>query len=882
MRLTARWGAAQAPKTAAGAGAGGPQPEPTSIAGVTAGCKRDQSSQQLSSTSPPLAALATPLYTAKGPGRAPTYRGFVVVRAGDPRLQGAGDGADAGTRANHEARDQRPEGENGAGVGAATALRSLAGAKANSCGSYSGCVGPRAAVAALFPGQHELLFFDPDVLVTGSHRASIEAVAAGQADVACIDCVTWAPPQRTSGGFSRPPAWASPQVVAQTAAAPAPPFLVPAALAGTAVAAALFHALEVACDSPPAAALGLCGVVPAEPSEPRAAFAVVNAAAAAAPIDGRWAAIDRVGYHKRLDLCGYGCILASPAPECQRWLSRGMLLYWAFNHAEALACFNAAAVADPACRVAPWAAAQALATNYNKATMTVTEMRRASDYAAEATALIAAATSASSAGAAAAADPWGVTLGKPLVQAQQARFVKLPTTNLSAASGQGACDAELDPGLMAQLGEAYATEMRQVYATLVAAVTVHQDAAAPGVADVAALFVEALLLPRPWKLWPATPETEEAQQVLEAALHCDDGTGGQQRHPGLCHYHVHLLEMAPTKSLVGRAVGPADAPRSQWPACGHLLHMASHIDVHLGRYAAVVATNAAAIRAGKAFAAPCGTQNYYFTYRLHTLNQMMWPASFDGQRAVAFSAAEAILVDTPPKLHAQWPDWVEPLGAGVWYVLVRFGQWADVLDRAVPGAPEQFVSRAAAWWARAIALGALGRLAEAQMAQNRFAAAVAAVPPTRHIHNVPSSATLEVGAVMLEGELAYRRGEYDQAFSMPRRASALEQALPYDEPWGWMTPVAHALGALLAEQHRYDEAAKVFRADLERWPDNTWSLRGLARCLQQQGRPPGGLAKADDCCQHPELQSVLVWLAQAEARSDAGATHACFCAGSAP
>lgn len=39
----------------------------------------------------------------------------------------------------------------------------------------------------------------------------------------------------------------------------------------------------------------------------------------------------------------------------------------------------------------------------------------------------------------------------------------------------------------------------------------------------------------------------------------------------------------------------------------------------------------------------------------------------------------------------------------------------------------------------------------------------------------------------------------------------LDRGLNYDEPWGWIVPAEHALGALLLEQGRVDEATKVFR-----------------------------------------------------------------------
>jgi tetratricopeptide (TPR) repeat protein len=55
-----------------------------------------------------------------------------------------------------------------------------------------------------------------------------------------------------------------------------------------------------------------------------------------------------------------------------------------------------------------------------------------------------------------------------------------------------------------------------------------------------------------------------------------------------------------------------------------------------------------------------------------------------------------------------------------------------------------------------------------------------------------------------------------------------DDTLRYDEPWGWMMPVRHALGALLLEQGHYDEAEAVYTKDLELHPGNGWALKGLA------------------------------------------------------
>jgi len=128
--------------------------------------------------------------------------------------------------------------------------------------------------------------------------------------------------------------------------------------------------------------------------------------------------------------------------------------------------------------------------------------------------------------------------------------------------------------------------------------------------------------------------------------------------------------------------------------------------------------------------------------------------------------------------------------------------------------------------------------------QALFREAAKRVPKSRYLHNVPCVQLLAVAEEMLEGEIAYRRGEHDTAFARLRAAIALEDDLPYDEPWGWMQPIRHALGALLLEQGHAAEAETVYREDLglggtlpraQIHPDNLWALRGLLDCLQRRG-----------------------------------------------
>jgi tetratricopeptide (TPR) repeat protein len=400
--------------------------------------------------------------------------------------------------------------------------------------------------------------------------------------------------------------------------------------------------------------------------------------------------------------------------------------------------------------------------------------------------------------------------------------------------------------------------------------------------------------------------------------------------------------------------------------------MASHIDVHLGDFQAAVRTNLAAIAADKDFACLRGSDTYYHTYRLHSYNQLVWAASFCGRSEVAVRAAEAILSSTPKALRERYCEFVEPLGADLWFVLVRFGRWKEVLKRPEPplvlvptlstnNVPadsvtntnsnnnnntntnnNNFVSVAVARWAKAIAHASLGHLDQARIMRLAFQSAAASVPLNRHVHVVTSSSMLAVASKMLDGEIAYREaaiaafgqgavdgdakgnnktrcavvedgeegeeGEdpFAEAFALLREAVLLDEGLPYDEPWGWMTPVAHALGALLLEQGRIDEATQVYRKDLQRWPKNMWALGGLKKCLEvkkekekedlqekKEKKEPachrcdrttttGPPASTKSAYSSGELEEVLGQLRRAASQADVDLNHSCFCAGLIP
>ena len=547
------------------------------------------------------------------------------------------------------------------------------------------------------------------------------------------------------------------------------------------------------------------------------------------------------------DLGGYARRVTTGSAQAQTWFTRGLVWAYAFGHEEAAACFERAAGADPGCVMAYWGLAYALGPNYNKPWEAFGPGEAPAAISRARTAL------------ARAADPARQASGveRALVHALAARF---PADGTAAAGdGRDAADG-------AAWNAGYAAAMREVYRS-------H-----PGDLDVAALFADALMNLTPWALWDgATGEPArgaaslEAKAVLEQALASPDG----QAHPGVLHMYIHLMEMSARPE---EALPAADLLRDLVPDGGHLRHMPSHLDVLCGDYRSVVAANTAAIEADERFRARRGAMNFYTLYRAHNYHFKIYGAMFLGQQRTALDTADQLAAAIPEDLlrvtNPPMADWLEGFVPMRLHVLIRFGRWADILAVPLPADPDLYcVTTAMTHYAKGVAHAATGQVGEAATQRALFAAAAARVPQARTIFNNTCRDILAVAGAMLDGELEYRKGNHDTAFALLRRAVELDDGLPYDEPWGWMQPARHALGALLLEQGRLAEAEAVYRADLGlddtltracQHPGNVWSLHGYHECLVRLGK-------------HEQAGIVFQQLKIAAARADVPIRSSCYC-----
>jgi len=541
------------------------------------------------------------------------------------------------------------------------------------------------------------------------------------------------------------------------------------------------------------------------------------------------------------ELGGHSFPVSTNSQEAQLWFDRGLTWTYGYNHEEAVTCFQKAIEADPDCAMAHWGVAYACGPNYNM--------------------------------------PWHL-----FDEAGRARALatgyKSSRTALKLIDQVSDWEAALISALPARYREREPIKDMTIWNDDFADAMRVAFAAHSKSLEVRTIFVESLLNRTPWKMWdlktgnPAeNASTLEAQAVLEDAMENDPAVMG---HPGLLHLYVHLMEMSPFPE---KALKAGDALRNLVPDAGHLVHMPTHIDVLCGHYRDVVHWNEEAVRADLKYWRQHGHFNLYSGYRLHNYHFVIYGALFLGQIEPALAAIrgaaetvpeEMLRVESPPMA-----DYFESYLSFEPHVLVRFGKWREAIALELPEDRELYCTLTAhVHYARGVAHAALGEIDKAEVEEKAFIEAKSRVPKSRRLHNNRVIDLLDIAAQMLRGEILYREGNYDEAFAALRRSVEFDDNLPYDEPWGWMQPARHALGALLFEQGRIEEAEVVFREDLGLGgqlsratvhPDNVWSLKGLHDCLDARGE-----AK--------EIIQIHQRLDIANSRADKRVSASCFCA----
>jgi tetratricopeptide (TPR) repeat protein len=522
--------------------------------------------------------------------------------------------------------------------------------------------------------------------------------------------------------------------------------------------------------------------------------------------------VDKGRFYKGFN--GYHRPISTTSQLAQRYFDQGIQMLYGFNNGGAIRSFRSATTSDPNCAMAWWGIASACGPNINKETMSPKQSKQAYQASQAALSRIDGCS----------------PVEQALIRAVAARYAWPAPKNRSA------------------LDKAYAEAMRETWMAF------------PEDPDVGALYAESLLDLQPWDLWTHDGQPKERTQeiinVLDAVLNI------HPNHPGANHFYIHAVESCPDPS---RALAAADRLVNLVPGSGHLVHMPSHIYVRVGRYADAVDVNEQAIAADDAYVSASGEldPDYYSVYYVHHFHMLTYAAMMEGRFNKAMSAARRLGQSVTREFLREHVDVVDGLMSAPLHVMIRFGKWTDILDEPEPEG-FRLLSQAQRRYARAIALAALGRPAEAREEMESFNQLSARIPEEWVVGRNGSLDTVKLARQMMLGEILFREGQVDKAFGALAEAADIEDRLLYDEPPGWMHPVRHAWGALLMAVHRFNEAEQVYRDDLKRNVGNGWALIGLEKALLAQ--------EMHDDAHHVALIRRVAWK-----RADVSPNSSCYC-----
>ncbi len=474
----------------------------------------------------------------------------------------------------------------------------------------------------------------------------------------------------------------------------------------------------------------------------------------------------------------------------QRYFNQGMVIAFAFNHAESIRSFQAAQRLDDDCAMCFWGEALATGPNIN-----VTSNGKAIMSDGERIAAFAA-------------------LQGAIARKGKVSEVERDYIEALAARYDGDPATDRQP-----LDQAYAVAMRQLAAKY------------PDDDDAQALFAEALMNTMPWDYWldgeNPKPETAEVLTALETVLE------RSPEHPLALHLYIHAVEAS---SRPERAEAAADRLTGLVPGAGHLVHMPAHIYWRVGRYADASEANVRAAAVDEEYIAQCNAQGFYpALYYPHNIHFLWAASSMQGRSAVAIESARKVAANVRLEMIEEFPP-VEFFHTIPLLALTQFGKWDDLLAEPQPREDLEF-SNAIWHYARATAHARTGDLAAARREQ----AALLPLLETDKIlaldgSDYPASVLLSIANELVQGEIAMASDDLGGAISHFEKAVTTQDGLPYMEPPFWYYPTRQTLGAALLAAGDGERAEAVYRRDLEDYPRNGWSLSGLAQSLEQQGK----------------------------------------------
>jgi tetratricopeptide (TPR) repeat protein len=355
----------------------------------------------------------------------------------------------------------------------------------------------------------------------------------------------------------------------------------------------------------------------------------------------------------------------------------------------------------------------------------------------------------------------------------------------------------------------------------------------PNDSEALVLYADAIMTSMPWDYWnndgSPKPLTLLARVALESAIK------KYPRHPGAHHMYIHLVEAS---NKPNDAMKSAEFLENAMPAAGHIVHMPSHIYIRTGEYERSNTVNRLAIKADEDFLSRTNDQGLYRVgYYPHNIDFLAYGALMNGQSTTAIAESNKLAYQMKG-IQTIMPVYYDYFSTMPLISFVRFGKWNEILALPLPDDRfyhMSFIHR----YARGTAFLRTSNLAEAK----KELAKLDSIQQLDTLQSIgvmfnTAAALAKVPAQLLKGEVLIAEGKLDEGLAALQAAVAAEDELRYNEPQDWRLPARHFLGAALFDAGRYDEALKVYEADLLKNPENGWALRGLANCQEKTGKTP--------------------------------------------
>lgn len=476
--------------------------------------------------------------------------------------------------------------------------------------------------------------------------------------------------------------------------------------------------------------------------------------------------------------------VTTSSAEAQKYFDQGLLLSYAFNHAEAARSFYQATRLDSTCAMCYWGFAFVLGPNYN-AGMEADHYARAYD-----------------------AIQKAVTLSDHVTPKEKVLIGAMALRYTPEA-----------PDDRRSLDSAYMEAMKQAHLQF------------PDDVDIAALYAESLMDMHPWDLWnkDGTPKpwTPEIIKAIEVTIHTNPN------HPGGHHYFIHALEASPypEKALASAKVFDDGLVAH----AGHLVHMPSHIYINTGDYHLGSLANINALKQDSMYVTQCHAYGAYpLAYYPHNYHFLAATATLEGKYSWAIDAAEKMAQHVNHK-GMLIPDLatLQHFYAIPYFIRIKFGKWDEILRIGAPDTALIY-PQAIRHYARGMAYVGKGDIEHAREeldALRRIGSLDTLQKLTIWGINTLASVT-DIAQQVLEAEILAASGQYDNAVQLLTKAVALEDQLNYNEPPDWFFSVRHILGHELLRAGKPEEAIAVYEADLMNFPKNGWALSGLVKAQQ--------------------------------------------------